>query len=269
MNIDARQEDFERVELFGKPALFTNARIDRMTVPQGLYCYDLRGSDNDPGRPATVEPKVGVNHAGAVITAEPVDFKGRDYRPIRGKLNFWGDEMSVMDFLAEMGMEYIPQLKYKPRAAAESDAALFFSGEPEDDARIGCVGHMRFDFGSGGEGFWHTWQDHAEELKTGAFKRDLKEVVDELREKGPLKDLNTMAGFCRAHENARFSERYHSESYGFALESDNYCYYLRCFPRAGDYSYLYCYDKETLRMGMTEQSEPQSEGGLRMGGLGQ
>lgn len=105
MAIDAREEEFERVELFGKPALFTNSRIDRTTVPKGLHCYDLRGSDNDPGRPVTVEPKVGVNHAGTVITAEPVDMKGKDYRPIRGKLNFLGDEAGVMDFLAECGME--------------------------------------------------------------------------------------------------------------------------------------------------------------------
>ncbi|MDD3193893.1 MAG: hypothetical protein PHE47_08665 [Oscillospiraceae bacterium] len=30
MSIDARKEDFEHIELFGKPALFTNSRIDRV-----------------------------------------------------------------------------------------------------------------------------------------------------------------------------------------------------------------------------------------------
>lgn len=266
MKIDARQEQFEQVELFGKPALFTNARVDRMTVPKGLHCYDLRGSDSDPGRPVTVEPKVGVNHAGTVITAEPVDMKGKDYRPLRGKLNFLGDEAGLMDYLSERGMEYIPQFKYEPRAAAESDAALFFSGTPEDDVRLGCVGHMRFDFGGGSEKFWHTWWDHAVELKTEVFKQDLQDVVDDLRENGPLRNLNAMEDFCWSHENARFSERFHSQSYGFTLESDSYCYYLRCFPHKGDYSYLYCYEKETLRMSMAEQNEAQSGGIPQMGG---
>ena len=61
MSVNAREEEYEYVELFGKPALFTNSRIDRDTVPEGWYAYDLRGSDYDPGEPVTVEPKVGVN----------------------------------------------------------------------------------------------------------------------------------------------------------------------------------------------------------------
>ena len=35
--------------MFGKPALLTDSRISRFTVPQGWFCYDLRGSDYDPG----------------------------------------------------------------------------------------------------------------------------------------------------------------------------------------------------------------------------
>ena len=61
---DARKEEYEHVELFGKPALFTDSRISRFTVPQGWFCYDLRGSDYDPGRPIMVENSVVVNHAG-------------------------------------------------------------------------------------------------------------------------------------------------------------------------------------------------------------
>lgn len=65
MSVNAREEEYEHIELFGKPALFTNSRIDRTTVPEGFYCYDLRGSDYDPGRPVTIENQVTVNHAGA------------------------------------------------------------------------------------------------------------------------------------------------------------------------------------------------------------
>ena len=49
MAVDARTEEFQHIEVFDKFALFTNARIDRTTVPEGWYCYDFRGTGNDPG----------------------------------------------------------------------------------------------------------------------------------------------------------------------------------------------------------------------------
>lgn len=50
MKNDAEKEVFEHIELFGKPALFTNDRIDRDTVPDGLFCYDLRGVGQRSGK---------------------------------------------------------------------------------------------------------------------------------------------------------------------------------------------------------------------------
>ena len=41
MSVDARTEEFQHIEVLGKPALFTNARIDRATVPDGWQCYDI------------------------------------------------------------------------------------------------------------------------------------------------------------------------------------------------------------------------------------
>ena len=66
MSINAMTEEYEEAELFGRPVLFTNGRLDRATVPQGWYCYDLRGGDDDPGAPAALEEHVGVNHAGPI-----------------------------------------------------------------------------------------------------------------------------------------------------------------------------------------------------------
>lgn len=64
----------DAIELFGKPALFTNARVDTHTVPDGWHVYDLRGSDNDPGSPCTLEILVVVNHAGSIVVPEPISF---------------------------------------------------------------------------------------------------------------------------------------------------------------------------------------------------
>lgn len=80
MGKNVREEEFEHIELFGKPALFSNHRIDRDTVPEGFYLYDLRGSGCGLGRPITMENRV-ADHAGAVLTAEPVKFQKRKRLP--------------------------------------------------------------------------------------------------------------------------------------------------------------------------------------------
>ena len=72
MSVNAMTEEYEHIELFGKPALFTNARVDTHTVPDGWHVYDLRGSDNDPGSPCTLEILVVVNHAGSIVVPEPI-----------------------------------------------------------------------------------------------------------------------------------------------------------------------------------------------------
>ena len=68
-------EQYQEVELFEKPALFSNGRISRDDLPEGVYCYDLRGSDDDPGSPICVEERVVVNHAGSVILTAPLEFQ--------------------------------------------------------------------------------------------------------------------------------------------------------------------------------------------------
>ena len=70
MTVNARTEEFQHVELFGKYALFTNGRIDRSTVPDGWYCYDFRGSDDDPGELRYIEESVAVNHSVEGVTTE-------------------------------------------------------------------------------------------------------------------------------------------------------------------------------------------------------
>lgn len=70
MTVNARTEEFQQLELFGKYALFTNGRIDRPTVPKGWYCNDFRGSDDDPGELCYIEESVAVNHAGSILMPE-------------------------------------------------------------------------------------------------------------------------------------------------------------------------------------------------------
>lgn len=96
-------EKYQEVEIFDVPGLFFNGRIDPAAIPEGMYVYDLRGSDYDPGQPITVENHVTVNHAGSVITAKPLDL-GEDGRLTFTEeegLNFVGGEISAYQFLNE------------------------------------------------------------------------------------------------------------------------------------------------------------------------
>ena len=94
---------YQEVEIFDIPALFSNGRVTPADIPEGMYCYDLRGSDDDPGMPVMVENHVVVNHAGSIITAKPVDL-GEDGRLALTEdegLNFVGGEISAYRFFNE------------------------------------------------------------------------------------------------------------------------------------------------------------------------
>lgn len=43
------------------------------------------------------------------------------------------------------------------RPARPEEAGLFYTPHPEEDKRLGTVGHVRMDFGRSGNEFWHTW----------------------------------------------------------------------------------------------------------------
>lgn len=107
---NALTEEYEHIELFDKPALFTNSRINRSTVPDGWYCYDLRGTDSDPGAPVTLETTVRVNHAGTILSPIPIPFEeDKDYRVITEKINFLGEELTIPEFSEIHEGDYAPQ----------------------------------------------------------------------------------------------------------------------------------------------------------------
>ena len=95
-------ERLQEIEIFDKPGLFSNGRLRDEDVPEGLYRYDLRGSDYDPGQPITVEKTVVVNHAASVLMAEELDL-GAGGRLELGEegLNFTGGLLTVREFMEE------------------------------------------------------------------------------------------------------------------------------------------------------------------------
>ena len=78
-------------------------------------------------------------------------------------------------------MKDATQLHIRP--ARPEEAGLFYAQHPEEDKRLGAVGCVRMDFGRSENKFCHTWWPRGpEELNSPAFKLELQEVVDTLRE---------------------------------------------------------------------------------------
>lgn len=84
MSINAREENFEIITLFGREMLFTCARVDRNTVPKGMYAYDVR-DDGCNGDPCEIAKFVMVNHWGTVITNRPIKLEqpNPEWKPYR------------------------------------------------------------------------------------------------------------------------------------------------------------------------------------------
>ncbi|MBQ6480785.1 MAG: hypothetical protein IJI45_06680 [Anaerolineaceae bacterium] len=65
------------VSVQGRPYLFTNMRVDRKTVSDELFAYDVRDGDCD-GEFWQIQRFVMVNHWGTIIGKERVDMPDFD-----------------------------------------------------------------------------------------------------------------------------------------------------------------------------------------------
>ena len=110
--VNLEDDEYEKIELLGKTALFSNARLTDADIPEGLYCYHLRHSD-DGGKFCSVEPRVGVNHGGSVILKEPLDFGESGYIPLDEETspNFSGEKENFSDFLSATSPQETEEIK--------------------------------------------------------------------------------------------------------------------------------------------------------------
>ena len=70
-------EKFEDVTVLGHPMLFTCLRVDRDTVPQGMYMYEVRHDDDQQGEPVQIANWIMVNHWGTLISDRPIRLEPR------------------------------------------------------------------------------------------------------------------------------------------------------------------------------------------------
>lgn len=139
-------------------------------------------------------------------------------------------------------------------AFAPEESGLFYSGK-EMDGKLGCIGHLRGDFGRSGKEFWSTWWEHQSELKTQEFRDEFNMIINSLRKQGLLKDRDSMADYCCQHPEARMPGAWHFDVYGFCVNTVRHRYFVRCFPHPENYNfYVYCYKKQPER----SQEKPEA-----------
>lgn len=111
---NAMEEHFEEITVLGKPALFHNMRIDKNTVPKGLYLYEVRSDDDGCGDPVQIAKGIMVNHFGSIITREPIRLPQDGYLDIDPEKDWnfaGGDCRTVKEF----------QEKYPPAKKKEKE----------------------------------------------------------------------------------------------------------------------------------------------------
>lgn len=117
---DATKIDFEEVTVLGKPMLFTCLRVDRDTVPKGMYLYEVRHDDYGRGDPCQIANWILVNHWGTLISNTPITLeknpaRNNAYRDIdpENDWNYEGAESTLKEY-----MEKHPPKKERNRGEA-------------------------------------------------------------------------------------------------------------------------------------------------------
>lgn len=105
------EEKLDVIEVLDRRALFSNGRLMPEQIPEGLYAYDLRHSD-DGDRFCSIEPKVGVNHGGTVLMRDILDFGESGYIPLDEDTepNFLGEEMTAEEFAEKEALDESMQM---------------------------------------------------------------------------------------------------------------------------------------------------------------
>ena len=120
--------------------------------------------------------------------------------------------------------------------------------------QTGNIGYLRADMDTGGDGFFSTWNDFQENLKTQEFKDDLDMVITSLRlEKNEinfLKNRVELGRYCYSYPDAAVGDM---NEYGFRIDTGKYSYLMRVTPNKGEYNlYCYCYISERLNYHLKE-----------------
>lgn len=91
MRKDSSKIIYDEVSLLGTPALLTDWRVNRATLPDGFCLYELRHADEDWSDPCQLAKSILVNFYGSVLTLQPFQF------PTHGYLDFDSTDLAYVE----------------------------------------------------------------------------------------------------------------------------------------------------------------------------
>ena len=120
MRENAMAESFENVTVLNHPMIFTCLRIDRSTVPEWLYMYEVRHDDDCQGDPVQIANWIMVNHWGTLISNKPIRLEpsaneNNAYRDIdpENDWNYEGTLTSVKEYMEKNPPTLTVEKKYE------------------------------------------------------------------------------------------------------------------------------------------------------------
>lgn len=135
---------------------------------------------------------------------------------------------------------------YEKRAMIEAEDKYTFQQSTQLSSQTGLIGYLRADMGTDGNGFFSSWNDWNQELKTDAFKQEFDDMINFLREEGDiLHSREALAKYCDSNPQSKMNNQ--RSAYGVRIDTEQYTYLLRLYPYQGDYNlYCYCYVRDWL-----------------------
>lgn len=101
MRSDINNISFELMEVNGIEVLFTCERIDRSTLPSGLYAYEIRSDGSGCFDDATIENYVIVNHEGTILSKTEIKLNQLGFCVIED-YNFIGEESTIESYCSAL-----------------------------------------------------------------------------------------------------------------------------------------------------------------------
>ena len=124
MSIDIYADKLQNVWLFGRSVLYTPQPIQRESVPEGWYCYDLQGSAGSPDKPHVLVDQASERFARCILSDVPLK-SSRSHGELVPNL-FWATAipLTLAEHCTEEGIPY-PQPMDVKSAGLETVSAGF------------------------------------------------------------------------------------------------------------------------------------------------
>ena len=129
-----------------------------------------------------------------------------------------------------------------------NERLYFYRQSQQLAGQTGQIGKLRADFDRDGSGFFSSWEDIREHLKTDEFKEVFDKAINALRfgeGETPFASRKALTEFLRDKHSAILPGD--GEWHGFRADIDNTSLFFRVKPSPGDYDvYCWAYRKDWL-----------------------